>query len=356
MKIAIFALALVFVAGGTAIYVIRSDPSTAAPGPPGMQAGFDEDTFVVVDAARQRAFVDEIEAIGTTRANESLTLTAKVTDTVSTVNFSDGDRVEADHVLVELGNQEQTALLAEAKANLDDSKRQLDRIEDLVRRNSVPISQADEVRARHAASRARYEAIVARLDDRLIRAPFAGVLGFRQVSPGTLVAPGTPIVTLDDISVIKLDFTVPEVYLAALSEGLHVIAQSPAFPNRRFEGEVKTINSRIDPVTRSVVVRAHITNADGTLRPGMLLTVRVRRPETIALAVREVALLQVADKSFVYVAEEGRAWQREVRTGQRDPGYVEITDGLAEGDFVVTEGLIKLRDGAAIRTTDMQGS
>jgi membrane fusion protein (multidrug efflux system) len=258
-------------------------------------------------------------------------------------------------VLIELTNEEQTALLAEAKAALDDAKRQLDRIEGLARQGSVPLSQADEARARHAGTRARYEAIVARLDDRLIRAPFAGVLGFRRVSPGTLVTPGATITTLDDISLIKLDFTVPEVFLAAVHRGQTVIAASPAYPDRAFQGEVQNIDSRIDPVTRSVIVRAHIANPDRVLSPGMLLTVRLQRDAVESLAVRESAVLQVADAAYVYLVQEGRAVRRQVTTGRRVPGLVEITDGLTPGEAVVTEGMIKIRDGMPVRTTAQSG-
>jgi membrane fusion protein (multidrug efflux system) len=349
LKGASLSLAAILLVGGAAVfYLTRSGPDSAAAAP---NAPDTPATLVVVEPVATRMFTDVIEALGTSTANESVTLTAKLTDTVSKVSFGDGDFVEAGQVLVELTNQEQTAVLAEEKANLDDARRQLERIEDLVKRNSVPVSQADEARARYAASRARYDAVVARLDDRLIRAPFAGVLGFRRVSPGTLVTPGTPITTIDDVSIIKLDFTVPEVYLSALSPGQQVKARSPAFPNETFEGELKTIGSRVDPVTRSVVARAHIDNPERRLRPGMLLTVQVTRTATSALAVREAALQQVASRTFVYVAKDGRATQRDVTTGQRQPGFVEIKDGLALGEPVVTEGLIKLRNGAPIRTT-----
>lgn len=327
---------------------------TGAPdahGPGGRGGAPGQPMLVVAEAVGVHTFIDTIEAIGTARANESVTLTAKLTDTVSAVAFEDGDFVERGVVLLELTNEEQTALLAEAKANLDDAKRQLDRVEGLARQGSVPISQADEARARNDASRARYEAIVARLDDRLIRAPFAGVLGFRRVSPGTLVTPGTPITTIDDVSIVKLDFTVPEVYLAGLRPGLVVTATSAAYPDREFMGEVNTIDSRIDPVTRAAVVRAHIDNPDRILRPGMLLTVNIERPAAERLAVRESAVLQSGDSAFVYVVEDGIARRREITTGQREPGWVEIRDGLAEGDVVVTEGMIKIRDGAPVRTS-----
>ncbi len=341
---------LVIVAAGCAGDDEEPTVAATAHGPSGRAGPAGQPTLVVAEAVAGHAFIDAIEAIGTARANESVTLTAKLTDTVRAVAFEDGDFVERGTVLLELTNEEQTALLAEAKANLDDAKRQLERIEGLARQGSVPISQADEARARHEASRARFEAIVARLDDRLIRAPFSGLLGFRRVSPGTLVTPGTPITTIDDIAIVKLDFTVPEVYLAGLRPGLTVTAESAAYPNRRFSGEVKTIDSRIDPVTRAAVVRAHIDNADRVLRPGMLLTVHVERPATERLAVPESAVLQSGDSAFVYVVEGGRAQRRAVQTGRREPGWVEIRDGLAEGETVVTEGMIKIRDGAMVRT------
>ncbi len=331
------------------IWLDSEDDAAGAPHVRGAAPG-GAPVLVTVETARVHEFVSVIEAIGTTKANESVTLTAKLTDTVRTINFEDGDYVERDQVLVELTNEEQTALLAEAKANFDDAKRQYTRIQGLAEQGSVPISQADEARARHDAARARYEAIVARLDDRLIRAPFAGVLGFRKVSPGTLVTPGTTITTIDDVSVIKLDFTVPEVYLGALKRGLVVVAHSPAFPGERFEGEVKNIDSRIDPVTRSAVVRAHIANRDRKLRPGMLMTVNLERESSTGLVVRESAVLQIGDNAFVYLVEDDRAVRRAVATGQREPGLVEITSGLETGDRVVVEGMIKLRDGLPVRT------
>lgn len=317
------------------------------------EAGTGAPVLVKAAPVTAHAFIEHIEALGTAQANESVSLTAKLTDTVRTINFEDGDFAERGQVLVELTNEEQTALLDEAKANYDDAQRQLERIEGLASQGSVPISQADEARARRDGAKARFEAIVARLDDRLIRAPFDGRLGFRLVSPGTLVTPGTVITTLDDVDSIKLDFTVPEVFLGALRRGLVVKARSSAYPDREFTGEVTNVDSRIDPVTRAAVVRAHIANGDRTLRPGMLLTVRLQRDAIEGLAVPEGAVQQVADAAFVYQLVDGRVVRRTVQTGRREPGLVEISAGLAVGDLVVAEGLIKLRDGLAVRTAEV---
>lgn len=165
-------------------------------------------TLVVAAPAVVRPLADVVEAIGTTRANESVTITAKVTDIIRHIRFDDGAFATRGDVLVELTNEEQTALLAEAEANVADARTQHERLRNLLTQGSVPVSDVDEAQARLAATTARYQALLVRLDDRLIRAPFSGVLGFRQVSAGTLITPGTAITTLDDIATIKLDFSV----------------------------------------------------------------------------------------------------------------------------------------------------
>ncbi|HSG63348.1 MAG TPA: efflux RND transporter periplasmic adaptor subunit, partial [Gammaproteobacteria bacterium] len=273
-----------------------------------------------------------------------------VTDTVRRVNFEDGDFVEAGSVLIELTNQEEEALLEEARANLQDAENQLRRLEDISAAGLAPASDLETARSRAAASEARLNTVVARLRDRLIQAPFAGVLGFRAVSPGTLLTPNTPITTLDDISIIKLDFTIPETFLGAIRPGAKVLAQSAGFTDRGFEGEVRTVGSRVDPVTRAVTVRAHIPNDARMLRPGMLMTVRVVMGERIALVVGEGAVFELRDQAYVYVVgDDFVAHQRPIEIGERRFGRVEILSGLEEGERVVTEGTIKLRDRMAVR-------
>ncbi|MGE0621013.1 MAG: efflux RND transporter periplasmic adaptor subunit [Pseudomonadales bacterium] len=326
-----------------------SDPAGGPAGSPG--GGFNRaPTFVRVEPASLREVRDEVEAIGTARANESVIIAAKVTDTVSRVNFDDGDIVEAGAVLVELTNTEQSALLDEAKANVVDAGNQAERLEKLAADNSIPLSQRDEARARLDAAQARYQSILARLEDRLIRAPFAGLLGFREVSEGTLVTPGSRITTLDDIAVIKLDFSVPEVYLHLVREGLELVAQSSAYPDHRFPAKVRTIGSRVDEVTRSATVRAHIDNPEGLLKPGMLLTVHLTTAKRDVLMVPEPAILQRASQVFVFTLQGDRAEMRQVRTGVRRDGRIEITGGLVEGELVITEGTIKIRDGSPVTT------
>jgi membrane fusion protein (multidrug efflux system) len=195
--------------------------------------------------------------------------------------------------------------------------------------------------------------VLARLSDRLILAPFSGVLGFRQVSPGQLLQPNTAITTLDDISTIKLDFTVPESFLGAVTSGARVFARAASYPDREFEGEIRSVGSRVDPVTRAIQVRAHIPNDDRALRPGMLLTVRIVMAERQSLVVPENAVYQIQDRHYVYVVGDDLvAREREFEAGERRFGIVEVVGGLEPGERVVTEGIVKLRDGTKVRLTD----
>ena len=292
---------------------------------------------------------DTIQALGTARANESVLVTAKVTETVVRVNFEDGDLVEAGDVLVDLSGRAEMAGLEEAAAEFRESQKQYQRQQQLAAQKLIPAGQLDTQRAAMESARARLDATRARLSDRVITAPFAGVLGFRQVSPGTLVTPGTTIASLDDVSVMKLDFSVPESFLSALAPGQAINATSVAYPDRDFIGEVVTIDSRVDPVTRPVTVRASLPNPDRLLRPGMLLTVEVFQPERQALVVPEIAVIQVSRSAHVYrVKPDDTVEQVDVELGQRRRGEVEILDGLSAGDRIVVDGAVKLRDGSAI--------
>lgn len=341
---------------GAGYYLLyrESDAPGFSPQRPPAAGGFGgraaEAPLVSVTPVHYDDLYDTVDAIGTAQANESVILTAKVTDTVRSVEFEDGDFVEAGAILVQLTDAEEEALLAEARANLDDAESQLKRLEDLAAQGLAPVSDLDVARSRAAASRARLDTVLARLSDHLILAPFSGVLGFRQVSPGTLVTSNTPITTLDDISMIKLDFTVPETFLGVMTPGSNVLARSASYPQREFEGVVRTVGSRVDPVTRAIQVRAHVPNADGALRPGMLLTVRLITAERRSLVVSENSVYQIQDRAFVYVVGADHvARERAIRIGERRFGVVEVLDGLEAGENVVSEGIVKLRDGVKVQ-------
>ncbi len=310
-----------------------------------------EDKPVPVIAAEVRVdhFEDRVEALGTLKANESVSVTANVTETVSAIHFDDGQRVEQGQVLVEMTSAEEHALLEEARVRVGEAERQYERVKSLVAQRSASESLLDERKRDLDTARALLVAIESRLADRLVKAPFAGVLGLRNISPGALVEPGDLITTLDDDSVMKLDFAVPSLFVMDLEPGLKITAKARAYGERSFEGEIRSIESRVDPVTRSIQVRALIPNPERALKPGILMQVILSRNPRDAPAVPESALLhQGRDHFVVVVGEGGTAERRKIQIGARRPGEVEVVEGLAAGERVVTHGADKVRPGQKV--------
>ena len=315
-------------------------------GPPGMGG---MPVPVVSAIVRKQDLVRELRALGTARANEAIEVTSKASNIVAAVRFRDGQAVARGQVLVELDGAQARADLAVANAALGESTSQYNRSRELLATQALSKSQFEQLESAKLANEARVAAARARLEDTVIRAPFGGRVGLRRVSVGTLISPGTVITTLDDISVIKVDFAVPENDLASLRDGLAVVAQTAAFPERRFAGRVLSVDSRVDPTTRSVAVRAELPNSGGLLKPGMFLTVELLRDQRSAVVIPEEALVPEQNKQFVFVVSGGKSLKREVRIGARRPGSVEIVTGLAAGERVIVEGTVKVRDGGAIR-------
>jgi membrane fusion protein (multidrug efflux system) len=332
-------------------------PPTAAKssGPPGAGKGKGgpDAPLVIAGAVSQQTFYDTVQAIGTAQARESIVIGAKVTDVIRRIRFDSGDRVARGQVLVELSNTEQIADLEEARASREAARRDYDRFRELGEKGFAPAQRVEAARAGFEQAEARVRALEARISDRTIRAPFAGVMGLRTASPGALVRPGDPIGTLDDISEIKLDFDVSESQFRAVTAGSTVSATTPAFPGERFEGRVADIDSRVNIQTRAVRVRALIPNRDGRLKPGMLMSVEARSNPRQALGAPEIAVLERADGSYMYTLEGGPeapiAKLTFVRTGARSGGLVEIVDGIAAGARIVVEGVQRVRPGQPVR-------
>jgi membrane fusion protein (multidrug efflux system) len=303
---------------------------------------------VVSISAEQVALTDEIEALGTARANEAIDVTAKVPSLVRAINFEEGQTVDAGQVLVELEAREARAQLALAKATLAESRSQYQRRQSLAATQAVSASELDALEAKQQVDTANVAAAEARLDDLVIRAPFAGRLGLRRVSVGSLVTPGTVITTLDDTHTIKLDFSVPESFLATLHPGLAIEARTSAWPDQSFGGEVTTIDTRVDRVTRAITVRALIQNEKMLLRPGMFMTVRLTQAPRQAVVVPEESIVPERGEQYVWVVNDARAERRKVELGVRRPGQVEIVAGLTPGERVVTQGTQRLSPGSAV--------
>ncbi|MCB0353749.1 MAG: efflux RND transporter periplasmic adaptor subunit [Bdellovibrionales bacterium] len=313
---------------------------------------------VIVSKTENGEWYDAIEALGTLRANETVVLTASVTDTITNIHFDDGQRVEKGFVLAEMTDEEESALVQEMSARVEEAKRQLDRIKELPQKGAVSESLIDQRKREYQAAIAQLEAMKSRLKDRLIVAPFSGVLGLRNISAGALVEPGDEIVTLTDDSVLKLDFSVPSVFLSSLEVGLPIVTTSAAYPEKTFEGVVKSIDSRIDPNTRAITIRAVIPNEEHLLRPGLLMNVSLRYRFRQALSVPEEAIISRGAQTEVFVVAPASttAEQRSVRLGRRAFGKVEVTEGLKEGELVVSHGTMKVRPGQPVQILAEQRS
>ena len=344
-------IGIAVVCAAWAIYATQHRPAAAAPsGAGGSRAS--PAPQVTLATVRNERVSQKLEALGNARANESVDVSSKTSNVVMAIRFRDGERVQRGQLLVQLDDAQTRADVAAAQATLTDSESQFNRSRELMQTQALSKSSYDQLEATLKANRARLQSAQARLEDTVIRAPFSGRVGLRRVSVGTLISPGDVITTLDDTSVIKLDFSVPENFLSSLREGLTVRATAPAFPGRSFAGKVASIDSRVDMTTRSVIVRALLANEDGALKPGMFLNVSLANDERDALVIPEEALTPEAEKQYVYVVEGGKAQRREVRIGNRRPGSVEVVAGVTAGERVIVEGTQKVRDGAAVRATD----
>ncbi len=321
---------------------------------PGMQRGM---ANVVAATVKEETFRSQIEAVGTAHANESVDITATVSERIAAIHFENGDRVDAGDVLVQLENAEEIANAEEARISLAAQRRELDRTRTLREKNMISQQDLDNAESAADTATARLAAAEARLMERSIRAPFPGVLGLRLVSQGALVTPGTIITTLDDINVIKARFSVPEILLADLGAGQLIEAASAAWPGERFAGTVTGIDSRVNAATRAITIEAQIPNRNLKLRPGMLLTVTLISRSRASVAVSEAALTAYGARQYVFVIQpDNTVTQREVQIGERDYGRVEVVKGLAAGETIVVEGTMDLKDGGIVRVVNAPGA
>lgn len=319
-------------------------------GPPGI-GGMGGGRPVPVNVAKvtKQVFGDRIEAIGTATANESITVTARVQGMVRALSFEDGALVDKGDEIAAIDAGEQDARLNVELANYDEQRKELERITGLYGSQNVSQARLDQQTSAVKKAEANVAAARARVADYRITAPFSGVLGTRRVSVGALVSPGTVMTTLDDISTIKLDFAVPETFLASLKAGLEIEATSAAYEGQLFKGQVVAVDSRVDPVTRSVGIRAAIPNPNKLLRPGMLMVVDLIKDRRESLVIPEHALVPDGTSNFVFtVGADSTAERIAITIGRRQLGAVEVIEGLSEGDVVVVEGNMDLRPKAKL--------
>lgn len=295
---------------------------------------------------------DRIEALGTARARESVIITARVAGMLEKVAFTDGQQVRKGDVIVTMDQDEALAQLATAKVQLAEHKRETKRLEALLARKAASRRDLDERRTLAALTASTINEIKARIDELTLRAPFDGRLGIRRVSPGALVQPGVIITTLDASDSIKLDFSVPSTLLNDLKPGTHIEARADALGSHVFKGSVTATDSRIDPLTRSMLLRAEIDNPEGMLIPGMLMRVTLLTNRREAVIVPEESITQKQKSHFLtIVTANGTAEIRAVQTGIRRDGVVEIKQGLRAGELVVVRGMGFVKQGQKLKVS-----
>ncbi len=307
---------------------------------------------VAVAQVAQREFSDEIRVLGVARGRRSVNITAPASELVTRVMFRDGQTVRAGQPLVELQAREEDAAIIEARARVAQAEREYERTAALAERGIAPRVLAEQALSDLEVERASLEAAQARLGDRVIRAPFAGVLGLTTVTPGTLVGPNAVITTLDDVSVVRVDFPIPERFVSSLGAGTPVTATSDAYGDQPFVGRIAQLDTRIDEATRAVIARAEIPNPGGRIRPGALMRVAVSQGRRTSLAVPEAAVQYEGESAYVFRLAQGErgftAQRIEVDAGAAEGGFVEILSGLDAGDRVVGSGLNRIQPGAPV--------
>jgi membrane fusion protein (multidrug efflux system) len=312
-------------------------------------------TVETAEAERQR-IASEIEAVGTSLARQSIEVVALASGRVREILFEPGQRVSAGDVLIRLDDDIERADLAEAEASLRQADLALQRAQTLRERNAVAQASLDQVLTQKAVAEANLDRARRRLADRTVRAHFDGIVGMRRVDVGARVDDSTVLTMLDDLSEIRLEFSVSEMLYGRVEAGQAVIATTAAYPDRRFEGKVDSIDSRIDARGRAFKVRATIPNEDLALPAGMFMHVTLELDSRDAVVVPETAIVPQGGKSYVYVVDGDKAERRAVVLGIRQPGTVEVAEGVAPGETVVVSGTQRLRSGAAVRVVKTGGT
>ncbi len=324
---------------GVLYYVFGGAGGPQGPGGPPPPA-------VLVGTAQTGTVSHEIVAVGSLRSNESVVIQPEITGRVAEISFNEGEAVRKGATLIRLDDSVYRAELQQSEAQLSLSKSNFERSSDLFKRGNTSARARDEALAQMRVADANVALARALLEKTNITAPFDGVLGLRQLSPGDYVKPGDKVVNIENIDPVKVDFRIPEVHAAVLKVGQEISVALDPLPGKTFKGSVYAIDPLIDPNGRAVLLRARVENLQGELRPGMFARVNLvldRREDAIMLP--ETAVFPMGLKRFVFKAVDGKAVRTEVETGLRRDGKVEIVNGITLQDVIVLEGHFKIQDG-----------
>jgi len=320
-------------------------PGAAAGGPPGGGA-------LPVESVRLVAadLLLDATAVGSLRSNESVVLRPETAGRIASIGFRDGVAVSKGVVLISLDAATQAAELDQAKANLELARANQQRTRDLFEKKFISRQALDNTDAALKVQEALVALAEAKLAKMSIRAPFSGVVGIRNISVGDYVKEAQELINLEDISRLKIDFRMPEIYLSQLKPGLKLEVSSDDLPGQRFEALLDALNPLLDAGGRAISCRALLEHAGAQLRPGMFVRVRlILDRHSKALLIPEQALVPDSQAPYVFRVTDGKAVRTPVKTGLRRNAQVEIVEGLHDGDEIVTAGQLKLRDGAPVR-------
>jgi membrane fusion protein (multidrug efflux system) len=314
---------------------------------------------VNVASVREEDWRPRIAAVGSVMAFKGALVAAEADGFVRSIAFEAGASVQAGAPLVRLDVEIEEAQLREAEATSDAARSYFARVKDASASGSVAASELDAANARLKEVEARLDNIRATIAKKTVRAPFAGKLGIRQINVGQYLSKGSPVVSLQALDPIYVEFSVPQQRLGELAEGLEVAVSSDSYPGVPFEGKITAVNPEIDPMTRNVRVQATLRNPDGKLRPGMFVSVEaiLARSERV-LFIPSTAVLNAPFGDSVFVVEEKAGapgggsslvvQQRFVRLGIRQGDFVVAVEGVKAGERVVSTGPFKLRPGMPV--------
>ncbi|HET9066876.1 MAG TPA: efflux RND transporter periplasmic adaptor subunit [Gemmatimonadales bacterium] len=319
----------------------------------GAQAGGPPPAAAVeVAVAFADTVVDAIIATGEIEPLQQISLSADVEGRVTEILFREGAQVAAGAPLIKVDDAELQAQVARATADRDLARQSLERTRVLLASKAAAPADLERAEATARSAEASLALLQVRLDRTTVRAPFAGVIGARQVSVGDYVTPQRPLLTLQTVSPQRAVFQVPERYATELRRGQEVTFRVAALADRTFTGRVDFVNPVVTLPGRSITVKALVENRDAALQAGMFIEARLATStRTSATVIPEEAISPAAGASFVWVVIEGKVTRREVEIGVRTPGFVEIRKGVEVGDQVVVGGGERLYEGAAVRPT-----
>lgn len=346
----IIACVIILLAGGAGLYLTQqllASPNTEVAARNNNSAPLPVETIPTGTAG----FSDSVRAVGTARARHAIDLLVETGGRIKTINFTPGAVVEKGDVLLELDNRAAEAALKAAEATMTEAEAAFARQERLNTSGNASDAAYQTAKATLLRAEAELDQAQAALEDRRLLAPFDGMVGLTDLVEGQIVDPATPIATLDDLSVIEVDFSVPETLLPRLKTGQRLEVTSSAWPGRVFQGEISQVDARVDPETRSVALRAEIPNEDRALAGGMFLQVSLVLDERQSVAVPEQILTVNGDRKLVLVAENGKAKEVEVKTGQIRDGLVEITSGLKTGAQIIVTNLHRVTPDMEVNAT-----